>query len=134
MIYTTKAIPKRKEENTMLKKTYEGYYADGDEYDYYGYDIIVNGQKVGTIEIVDHFNEDNDVCYVERIDIDEDFRCRGIGTQVLTEALYDELGYRTVVVAPDNADAQRLYERLGVAGYNAYDLDYMDQGYGVYGI
>ena len=118
----------------MLKKTYEGYYADGDEYDYYGYDIIVNGQKVGTIEIVDHFNEDNNVCYVERIDIDEDFRGQGIGTQILAEALYDELGYRTVVVAPDNADAQRLYERLGVAGYSSYDLDYMDQGYGVYGI
>lgn len=116
----------------MLKKTYEGYYADGDEYDYYGYDIIVNGQKVGTIEIVDHFNEDNDVCYIERIDIDEAHRNQGIGTKVLTDVLREELGYYTVVAAPDNADAQRLYERLGVAGYNAYDLDYMDQGYGVY--
>lgn len=116
----------------MLKKTYEGYYADSDEYNYYGYDIIVNGQKVGTIEIIDNFNEYNDVCYIKRIDIEEAYRNQGIGTKVLTDVLREEFHYLFVVVAPDNADAQRLYERLGVAGYNAYDLDYMDQGYGVY--
>jgi Acetyltransferases len=105
-----------------------------EEYDRTGYEIVVDGATVGTIEIIDNFNEYNDVCYIERIDIEEAYRNQGIGSKVLTCVLREEFHYLFVVVAPDNADAQRLYERLGVAGYNAYGLDYMDQGYGIYSI
>lgn len=105
-----------------------------EEYDRKGYEIVADGTVVGTIEIIDNFNEDNDICYVERIDIDEAHRNQGIGTRVLTDVLREELGYYEVVVAPDNSDAQRLYERIGTGGYSKYDLDYMDQGYGVYSI
>lgn len=38
-----------------------------------------------------------------------------------------------IVVAPDNEDAKRLYERIGCE-YNGNDADYIDQGYGVYRI
>lgn len=103
-----------------------------EEYDRKGYEIVADGTVVGTIEIIDNFNEYNDLCYIERIDIEEAYRNQGIGSKVLTCVLRDEFHYLFAAVAPDNADAQRLYERLGVAGYNAYDLDYMDQGYGVY--
>lgn len=105
-----------------------------EECDRKGYEIVADGTAVGTIEIIDSFNDNNDVCYVERIDIDEAHRNHGIGTKVLADVLYEELGYYTVVVAPDNSDAQRLYERIGTEGYNEYGLDYMDQGYGVYSI
>lgn len=117
-----------------LKKVFERYFGDNEEYDYFGYEIISDSKKVGTIEVVDHFNDDNDVCYVERIDIDSEYRNRGIGTYVLSTLLYDECGYYTVVVAPDSEDSKRLYERIGQEGFSDYNLDYMDQGYGVYSI
>lgn len=117
-----------------LVKTWDEYYADeAEEKDYHGFDIVADGEKVGTIEIIDRFNEDNDTAYVERIDVDEEFRGQGIGTTVLTDILWDT--YRDVVVAPDNEDAQRLYKRLGTEFRcygDRYDFSYNDQGYGVY--
>ena len=119
--------------NIELINTRNSIFADGEVEDYHEYDIIANGEKVGSLEIIDQFNEDNDTAYVERIDIDEEYRGQGIGTAVLSDILRDT--YYNVVVAPDNKDAQRLYERLGkefVCYGDNYDFSYNNQGYGVY--
>lgn len=127
--------------NITIKKTDSTFFSDtardnGVE-DYHYFDIIADGVKVGSTEVVDGFNEDNDIAYIDRIDIDEAYRGKGIGSTVLTECLKDE-GYYNVVVAPDNEDAKRLYERLGEECSTIYgcdcDFSYNDQGYGVYAI
>lgn len=75
--------------------------------------------------------------YLERIDVDEGFRGQGIGSAAIREILGDFDG---LYCAPDNADAARLYARLGekivgedVDGAAPLEcLYYLDQGYGVY--
>ena len=126
-----------------LRKVRSSYFSDeaqeNEVYDYHCYDIIAGGETVGTVDLIDRLCEDeddNDICYIERIDVYEQYRNRGIGTEVLTSSLYDS-GYRTVIVAPDNEDAKRLYERIGQEyTYNGAGVDfgYNDQGYGVYSI
>lgn len=69
--------------------------------------------------------------YCERIDINEEYRNQGIGTEAL-KLLSREFG--TVTVAPDNEDAQRLYERIGYDVTDKGDNWSVDQGYGVYEI
>lgn len=122
-----------------LEKTWSDFYSDGSEEgqeDYHGFNILVDGSKVGSIEVIDHLDDDdNDAVYVERIDIDEDFRGQGIGTEVLTRVLKETCDYYYVIAAPDNKDAQRLYERLGEEYSTSrfdYGCEYNDQGYGVY--
>lgn len=122
--------------NITLNNTGNSYFADSaDDYDYHYYDIMQDNNRVGTIEIIDQFTDDNDVCYVDRIDVDSNYRNQGIGTEVLTNTLKD-MGYDYVVVAPDNSDAQRLYDRIGSEYNYIYgcecDFGYNDQGYGVY--
>lgn len=90
------------------------------------FDIIENDQIVGGCSIM----VDDNSAYCERIDIDEEYRNRGYGTAAFTEL--SEM-YDGIIVAPDNEDAQRLYDRLGFE-YNGEDADYIDQGYGVYRI
>ena len=70
----------------------------------------------------------NGAAYCERIDIDEPFRNCGYGTAALRD-LSEMFG--GIVVAPDNEDAKRLYDRIG---YESYKYDYIDQGFGVYEI
>lgn len=123
-----------------LVKTYSTYFADNtEEYDYHKFNIYADNIVVGSIELVDHLCEDknnNDVCYIERIDIDKEFRRKGIGTKVLTSVLYNECGYKYVVVAPDNYNAKRLYSKIGEEYSFIYgcevDFSYNDQGYGIY--
>lgn len=122
--------------NVTLTLTKSSFFADGEVKDYHHFDILANGEKVGTLSIIDHFNDGNDVAYVERIDIDEAFRGQGIGTTVLTSLLKET--YSAVVTAPDNEDAKRLYERIGEEYSGIYgvenDFSYEDQGFGVYTI
>jgi ribosomal protein S18 acetylase RimI-like enzyme len=123
-------------EDLTLKHNKSTSFADNDITDYHYYDIMQDSIKVGTIEIVDCFNDDNDICYVDRIDVNEEYRGQGIGTKVLTELLQD-LGYWKVVVAPDNPNAKRLYQRIGRNLESCYldtenDFGYNDQGYGIY--
>lgn len=125
-------------EGVSIVKKWDDYY-NNDKFedepcDYHGYDILLNGKKVGSTEIIDCWNEYNDICYVERIDIDEEYRGMGIGTTVLTDNLKDD--YYSIVLAPDNEDAKRLYQRLGeecnrIPGCD-HEFGYFDQGYGVY--
>ena len=101
-------------------------------------DILLGDQVVRDLSFIIDFPEADGYCYVERIDILPEFRNRGIGTEVLKHTLYDTFGWqcRTVIVAPDNADAQRLYERIWseVIQDTARIFGDFDQGYGVYEI
>lgn len=126
----------------MIKKTSSEFFgewnADKGIKDYHHFDIIADGITVGAIAVIDNFNEDNDICYIDRIDVDEEFRGKGIGTVVLTESLKDE-GYWKIALAPDNERARKLYERLGEENDQVYkgdgewqDFSYNDQGYGIY--
>lgn len=122
--------------NVTLTLTKSSYFADGEIKDYHHFDILADGEKVGTLSIIDQFNDENDVAYVERIDIDEAFRGQGIGTTVLANCLKET--YSAVVTAPDNENAKRLYERIGEEYSGIYgvenDFSYEDQGFGVYTI
>ena len=99
------------------------------EEDGYTYDniaIMLDGKEVGTIGMVADENEP----YLERIDIDEEYRNKGIGTDALR--LIAEK-YGEFLIAPDNEDAKRLYERYGDES-TSDNAAYIDQGYGVYSI
>lgn len=98
-----------------------------DGYDSISFDIISGGDVVGAISV----SVSSTGAYCERIDVDEDFRNQGIGTAALN-LLSSEFG--SVIVAPDNADAQRLYERIGYDVTNKDDNWSVDQGFGVYEI
>lgn len=92
------------------------------------FDIEVDGIIVGGGSMI----EDEDSCYLERIDIDEEYRGKGYGTQ----ALYLLRGiYGTYYLAPDNADAKRLYDRVAEEmpqdEYDRWGFA-IDQGFGVY--
>ena len=97
-----------------------------DSYTNYLFNIVVNGKTVGDCSVL----VDKNYAYCERIDINKDQRNQGFGTNALYK-LADMFG--DIVVAPDNEDAKRLYERI-VCEYNGNDADYIDQGYGVYRI
>lgn len=99
---------------------------DMDTYTYDNIAIMLDGKEVGTIGMVADENEP----YLERIDIDEKYRNKGIGTDALR--LIAEK-YGEFIIAPDNEDAKRLYERYGEES-NSDNAPYLDQGYGVYSI
>lgn len=129
---TMKAIKVKKVDSSYFSETAR----DAGIYDHHYFEIFADGQKVGTLDLVDQLNEDNDICYIERIDIDNEYQGQGIGTEVLTNSLRD-FGYYAVVVAPDNERAQSLYERIGEeyggpADFDEVDFSYNDQGFGVY--
>lgn len=96
-----------------------------DTYTAIGYAIELDGIEIGYASV----NEGTDSpAYVERIDIDEAYRNQGHGSAALG-MLSDSFG--GVIIAPDNEDAQRLYERLGYAWHGEV-ADWLDQGFGVY--
>lgn len=100
-----------------------------DETTMYNFDIIANDQVVGCVQL-NAESEDDEHAYVERIDIDEEFRNNGYGTDALMQLSDKCYG---IEIAPDNEDARRLYERIGEES-NWDAADYIDQGYGVYRI
>lgn len=83
------------------------------------------------------YNFEDRVVYVERIDVDEDRRNQGIGTAVLKNLAKKY----TVIVAPDNDDSLRLFERIGCDAWencdralNEYGIWALDQGRGLFEI
>ncbi len=89
------------------------------------YELRLDGETIGWASVMV-----SDTAYVERIDIDENYRNRGFGTKMLKDL---SSMYGSVAVAPDNEDARRLYERIGEE-YEGDDYEYIDQGFGVYEI
>lgn len=100
-----------------------------DSYNAYEFAILVDGVKVGAADVMAE-DEDDEHAYVERIDIFAEYQNNGFGTDALRQLSDKWFG---VEIAPDNEDAQRLYERLGEES-SWEDADYIDQGYGVYRI
>lgn len=98
---------------------------EGEGYENVCIDILHDGKVVGSANAMV-----SDTAYLERIDIDEEYRNRGIGTEAL-RLIADELD--SIYLAPDNEDAARLYARIGWE-YTGEDAEYIDQGYGVYEI
>lgn len=98
-----------------------------DEYEggYQRRDIKLNGETVGTvaIRIYDDYSE------IDRIDIDEKYRNKGIGTTVLGDIAGE---FDTTYIVPDNESAKRLYERIGEEVTSGEVYENLDQGYGVY--
>ena len=93
--------------------------------------ITHNNQKIGHGNIILSESED-DFTYLEAIEILPEYRNQGFGTKALyrLSEIYGEFYF-----APDNSDAQRLYDRIA---YPISDNEYsrfgfaIDQGYGVY--
>ena len=104
----------------MIRETFRN---EEDSYTAIHFDIIENNITVGYATVI----HDSSSAYCERIDIEEAYRNRGFGTA----ALYDlSAMFHGIIVAPDNEDARRLYDRIG---YESSD-DMYDQGFGVYEI
>jgi GNAT superfamily N-acetyltransferase len=107
-------------------------------------DILADSEKVG--QAMYHFDapmpeewedeedfeyDESDLeIYVESIFIDETHRNFGHGTAALM-TLKDM--YSGLYLAPDNADSQRLFERIGKDA-NSSDFGTLCQGYGVYSL
>lgn len=104
---------------TETRRTHE------DTYDAIAYSIQLDGIEIGTASV-----QASATAYVERIDIDAAQRGQGYGTEALRQLSRLHGG---IYLAPDNEDARRLYERIGIE-YTGDDAEYIDQGFGVYEI
>lgn len=93
------------------------------------YTIEVEGEAVGELDVVISQNSDN--IYLENLDIDEEHRNQGYGTQAIK--LVAGMFWR-VYIAPTNEDNARLYARLGEDASGSISDSEMevDQGHGVY--
>ena len=89
------------------------------------YNIEVDGVVIGEVSI----NEYDDGAYIERMDIDEQHRNKGLGRQAaeMIASKYDD-----TYAAPDSEDAQRFWARIGEEVDSDNSYSYLDQGYGVY--
>jgi GNAT superfamily N-acetyltransferase len=87
-----------------------------------------NEELVGTMSIM--ISEEG--AYLERIDVDESKRNMGYGSKMIA---YAASLHGFVYAAPDNADSERLFARIGSkmddSDYGEVGC-YVDQGYGVY--
>ena len=93
------------------------------------FDIEVDGIIIGGGSMIE---EEDGTSYLERLDIDEEHRNQGHGTKALYEI---REVYGSYFLAPDNEDAQRLYERVAdemkIIDYDAFGFA-VDRGFGVY--
>lgn len=94
--------------------------------------LYVDGRAVGRAR-VDLSAEPGESpwAYCELLYIEPEMRGQGLGTEMLR---WMAARYGSVVVAPDNLGAQRLYKRLGREAYGREAYYYIDQGFGVYEI
>lgn len=92
-------------------------------YIYILYSIKVDGITIGDCTIAV-----DDVAFCERIDIMPQYRNYGYGTATM-RLLSDK--FDTIVVAPDNEDAARLFRAIGEE-YKDESAEYLEKGYGVF--
>lgn len=76
---------------------------------------VDGGQIVGSVRAF----QKEATCYVERLIVHPDFRCRGIGTALLTriEALFPQIRRFELFTGHKSAANIRLYERLGYRAF-----------------
>lgn len=108
-----------------LFETYSGGDVEDTDGAYAGYDIQANGEKIG--EICVKFWDDGSAL-IERIDIDENQRCKGYGSEAIKMVSTD---HDKCFIVPDNIRAAALYERLGSETHDDVWCS-LDQGFGVY--
>lgn len=94
-----------------------------DAYEMVTYEAIVNGVIVGYASVT----VSDEGAYLERIDVEDGHRGQGYGTAFIRHLSAE---YGSIVAAPDNADSQRLFERLGDDVSEEHWM--INQGYGVY--
>lgn len=106
----------------VVKKVYPTYDTDSSECENVIFRITTGGDEIGVASVL--VNDKS--AYVDGIEIYERVRGRGYGTKAirLLARLYD-----SVYLSPDNAEAQRLYSRLGTEYHGD---EYPDFGYGTY--
>lgn len=93
------------------------------------YDIYSGKENIGHISVItDYEDEETRYAYIDSIVIYEKYRNNGCGTATIREI---SSMYYGAVLAPDNKDAQRLYQRIGEE-FNEEPFCYCDQGFGVY--
>ena len=101
-------------DETIYWKDIDSEVYDDDKVYYESYigSIILQGQKIGYVNLGLFYDEDDDVsiAYVKDIKIDEAYRNNGYGTFILKE-LSDK--YNGILICPENSDAERLYNRIG---------------------
>jgi RimJ/RimL family protein N-acetyltransferase len=76
------------------------------------HDIIVNGTKVGTVELCPERYE------IARLIIFEPYQNKGYGTQVVKELVTQ--GYKSLWVRSDNPRAIHVYEKCGFKKGNTH--------------
>ena len=74
------------------------------------HDIIVDGTKIGTVELCPELHE------ISRLIIFEPYQNKGYGTQVVQELV--QIGYRSLWVRSDNPRAIHVYEKCGFKRVN----------------
>ena len=97
-------------------------------------DILADDAIVGSAMVTRYHGENvcREYAHLERIDIDEDSRGKGYGSDAI-EAM--RKAYGRIVAAPDSEDSRRLYERIGeLVVETRFDQEetFLDVGYGVY--
>ena len=109
----------------VIARQGERRFDDEDDFYYERASVVMDGIEIAYASIVVGGSEP---AYVERIDVDEAYRGKGVGTWTLRELAKH---YDDIIIAADNADANRLYQRLGHE-YTGESAGYVDQGYGVH--
>ena len=96
------------------------------------HEMWVPGREVGRARVnLSAAQGEDPWAYCELLYIEPEMRGQGLGTELLR---WMAAQYGSVVVAPDNRGAQRLYKRLGREAYGREAYYYIDQGFGVYEI
>lgn len=93
-----------------------------DSYTAQGYDIFAGESKVGTMSVF----IDTDSAYIERIDIHEESRSNGYGTEAIRTIASE---HKETFAAPDNEGSRRLMDRIGTVTDRHGEVN---QGFGVY--
>ena len=91
-------------------------------------DILADNKLVGEAMLTRYYNEDGSRKYthLDYIDVDEDPSGKGYVSAAI-KVMRENYGH--IVAAPDNADSQWLYERIGKL---VIDAGCLDVGFGVY--
>ena len=108
-----------------LKKIAEGGDIEDTDGAWIDFEIFSDGEKAGDVSVKVW---DDGSCLIERIDIDEDKRGQGIGSAAIKEIAYD---HDKTFIVPDNADAARLYARIG-SETSSEVWQSLDAGFGAY--
>jgi ribosomal protein S18 acetylase RimI-like enzyme len=85
-----------------------------------------DGEFVGSVTVK---TWDDGSSLIERLDVDDTFRCQGIGSAVIRMISAD---HDSCYIVPDNKRAQALYERLGCDVSDDDLWGALDHGFGVY--